>query len=615
MDNQFDNGFQNAQPQRPFTEKTDPPAPANPGEAYDFQPQKPLMQQPAPEAPQNIQQPAPEVTQNIQQPAPEVPQNMQQPAPFVQQNMQQPVPPQNVQNMQNMQQPVPEMRQNAYAPVTEQPQQQGYNPIEHTATYADNRFVNQQYPPQPMRQDNVPPRPDYYAPRPVQQAPVYNDARPYTGRLDQPPRSYAQIQPAQPAPAPKSKANKGLIIVIVVLSVLLMFSIGGMILMTFQNGSPRSGNPQSDPNSGEGSPFNSFTMPDGGNFNELVPNEQATEPAESHKESDYSNKTVKDFAGVKLNAQPADKDDKKYNSTYAYDKASDAVVAIQCYTGKDGAIDSQGSGTVITKDGYVVTNSHVVGNSKTKYILKVVDSKGKTYSAGVVGFDTRTDLAVLKMDGASDLTAVEFGDSEQLALGDDLIIIGNPGGIDFANSMTKGVVSALNRDASSKNLVKYIQTDAAINPGNSGGPAVNMYGQVIGIASAKIVREEYEGMGFCIPSATVKTIVDDLMKNGYVTGRVKIGISGTAITASQAESYGVKKGIYAQTVDKDGPCGKAGVKEGEIVTEFDGTEIASFSEIYSLLEQHKEGDKVKIKLYDPDTKKEREVEITLQADK
>ncbi len=612
MDNQFNNGFQNAQPQRPFTEKTNPTVPVNPGDAYDFQPQKPLMQQPVPEAPQNMQQPVPEAPQNMQQPVPEAPQNMQQPAPEVPQNVQQPMPfaPQNVQ------QPVPEMQQNAYSPAAEQPQ--GYNPIEHTATYADNRFVNQQYPPQPMRQENMPPRPGYYAPRPTQPVPDYSDARPYTGRPEQQPRPYAQSMPLQErpfepqrtaAPAPKSKTNKGLIIVIVVLSVLLMFSIGGMIFMTFQNGSTK----EETKNNGD-NPFNSFTIPNGG-FEMPAPNEQSTQPAENHKESDYSDKVIKDFEGLKLNGQPADKDDKKYNSTYAYDKVSDAVVSIQCCTEKDGTVESQGSGTIITKDGYVVTNAHVIGNSKTMYSLKVIDAKGKTYTAGVVGFDSRTDLAVLKMDGASNLTAVEFGDSEKLELGDDLIIIGNPGGIDFANSMTKGVVSALNRDASSKNLVKYIQTDAAINPGNSGGPAVNLYGQVIGIASAKIVKEEYEGMGFCIPSATVKSIVDDLMKNGYVSGRVKIGISGNAISAAAAQEYGVKKGIYAQTVDKDGPCGKAGVKEGEIVTAFDGTEISSFSEIYNLLEQHKEGDKVKIKLYDPDTKKEREVEITLQADK
>ncbi len=122
-------------------------------------------------------------------------------------------------------------------------------------------------------------------------------------------------------------------------------------------------------------------------------------------------------------------------------------------------------------------------------------------------------------------------------------------------------------------------------------------------------------MAFCIPSTTVKTIVDSLIKNGYVQGRVKIGISGYAVTSDTASQYDVPTGICAETVASDGPCGKAGVKAGEIITEFDGTKISSFAEIYNKLEEHKSGDKVKIKVYNTDTKQEREVEITLQEDK
>ena len=285
-----------------------------------------------------------------------------------------------------------------------------------------------------------------------------------------------------------------------------------------------------------------------------------------------------------------------------------------CYISDD-SVESQGSGIVLTSDGYIVTNAHVIGNSKQEYSIKIVDANGVKYNAGVVGFDSRTDIAVLKIDNAKNLKAAQFGNSDTLKQGDDIVIIGAPGGVDFNNSTTKGIVSALNRDASEKNIVKYIQTDAAINPGNSGGPAVNIYGQVVGIASAKIVDEKYEGMGFCIPSVTAKKIIDELMTNGYVSGRVKIGISGMALSGSEAEMTGVSGGIYVSEVTPGGPCDKAGVKADEVVTAFDGKSIKSFSEIYSLLEEHKPGDKVKIKVYNIENAKEREVEITLQEDK
>lgn len=626
MDNQYDNDYYNtnSQPQKPFTEKNGEPVPTDPEAAYRFEPQKPLMQQPQSE--QEIPaQPAP-----VQNPEP-------QPAPV--QNMpQQPfnAPPQPPQYAPAQPQYKAPVQPNMYQAPPQPPVRDsapGYNPIEQTATYADNRFVDRQYPPQSPAQPNeardfVPKRPDFYGyqqpqqpvkpqttvqPQPEYQG--YPDARPAYSRVETVRQPVYGSEFQSGTKPEKTKTNKGLVIVIIVLSVLLAASIGGMIFFTFDNNSGKSDS-LSDNNSGKSDgPAINFTIPDNNGGGGSNMNPQTTEPAEEHKESDYSDKTDKNFKGIELKAQPADKDDKKYGSTYAYSKASDAAVGVECYQKEGGSVTSQGTGTVITSDGYIVTNSHVIGNSKTMYIIKIVDSKGKTYKAGVVGFDSRTDLALLKIDGAKDMTAVEFGDSEKLELGDDLIVIGNPGGTDFATSMTKGVVSALNRDASTKNLVKYIQTDAAINPGNSGGPAVNDYGQVIGIASAKIVDESYEGMGFCIPSSTVNSTIDSLMKNGYVTGRVKIGISGTAVTSALSQQYGLPKGIYAETVTKDGPCDKAGVKEGEIVTAFDGTDIASFSEIYNLLEGHKAGDKVKIKVYNSETQKTREVEITLQEDK
>ena len=590
MDNQFENDFNNAQPQRPFNEKPEPPVNAEQAPSFDFQPEKPLMQNPAPG----------DTQQFIPQPR-QAPENIN-PA---------------------VQAPVPEAGKQF---------QDGFNPIEHTATYADNRFVNRQYPPQPMPQQMPPQMPPQMPQQPMppqpfgyqaqQEAPTdYGEVRRYERAT--PPRpnygygyqpqtqvyngGYAQqIQPNQPEP-PKSKANKGLVFVIIVLSVLLAASIGGIIFFTFKD-ADSSGNSKKNNSEIE------FTIPNNKDF--TLPNADDNKTVEEkHSESDYSDKVDKNFKGISLENLPSDKSNSKYDSEYAYSKVSDSVVGIECYLDDETTAESQGSGTIITSDGYVLTNAHVFGNSKKLYSIKVVDANNKKYNAGVVGFDTRTDLAILKMDDAKDLKAVTFGDSDNLKIGENIFIVGNPGGIEFKNSLTKGIVSALNRDASNKSIVKYIQTDAAINPGNSGGPAVNVYGQVVGIASSKIVDEKYEGMAFCIPSTTVKSIADSLMKYGYVQGRVKIGISGYAVSSAAASQYDVPTGILAETVSQDGPCGKAGVKAGEIVTEFDGTKISSFSDIYNKLEEHKDGDKVKIKVYNTDSKKEREVEITLQEDK
>ena len=187
----------------------------------------------------------------------------------------------------------------------------------------------------------------------------------------------------------------------------------------------------------------------------------------------------------------------------------------------------EGSGIILRSDGYIVTNSHVIGDSN-KYEVSVITSDGQTYDAKVIGFDVKSDLAVLKID-ATGLPECELGDSSQLVLGDYVIAIGNPGGRQFAGSVTMGIVSGVDRiidteNTESTSAMRYIQTDAAINPGNSGGALVNMYGQVIGVNTAKIAASGYEGMGFAIPSTKVKEIVADLIDYGYVEGRVKLGI-------------------------------------------------------------------------------------------
>lgn len=432
----------------------------------------------------------------------------------------------------------------------------------------------------------------------------------YQNNRNLPPQynAYAPYPPMPPRP-PKKKANAGLIAIIVVLCVLLVGSmVGYFVYFVSEN------NKKQDNNS---SNSYSFTMP---NYGYNIPStEPTTAPVSEHKESDYSDKADENYKGVVLESKPKDADsNKSYTAESAFDKVSDSVVGIVGYTDEITTVENsatQGSGIILTSDGYVVTNAHVIGNSKTTYLLQVVTSDGKSYNAGVVGYDSRTDIAVLKMDDAKDLKAATFGDSEKIELGEDIIVVGNPGGLDYQNSITKGIVSAVDRKMSSTSLVKYIQTDAAINPGNSGGPIVNLYGQVVGIATAKIVSEKYEGMGFAIPSETAKDIIDTLMKKGYVEGRVKIGITGSNVSSDVASAYGIPMGIMVDEISKDGPCYGTELKKDDIITGVDDKEIQSFSDIYEILETHKPGDKIVIKYYRMSDQSTGEVEVTLAEDK
>lgn len=424
-----------------------------------------------------------------------------------------------------------------------------------------------------------------------------------------------QYNPQMFAQYPQKKTKGGIIALIIVLCSLLTIGFIGMMVYGF------SVDIKEDLNSDRSDSGNSFRLPNKDSTTPFETLPDTSSQSKTHDESDYSDKVNKDYSGMKLESNPKDtKTNDSYTAAKASEKVSDSVVGILCYSGDvpDQAdtttASSQGSGIIFSQDGYVITNAHVIGNSKTAYAIRVVTSDGKVYKAGVVGYDSRTDIAVLKMDDAKGLTPATFGDSSQLEVGQDIIVVGNPGGLDYQNTTTKGVISALDRKLSTSSLTKYIQTDAAINPGNSGGPLVNYYGQVVGITTSKIVSETYEGMGFAIPSQTVKNIVDTLVKNGYVEGRVKIGISGIAVTSDQASNYNIPQGIYVQSIVSGGPCDGTSLKKGDIITEVDGETITSFADVYAILETHKPGDKIKVKYYSSSSG-DGEVEITLQEDK
>lgn len=424
-----------------------------------------------------------------------------------------------------------------------------------------------------------------------------------------------QYNPQMFAQYPQKKTKGGIIALIIVLCSLLTIGFIGMMVYGF------SADIKEDLNNDRSDSGNSFRLPNKDSTTPFETLPDTSSQGKTHDESDYSDKVNKDYSGMKLESNPKDaKTNNSYTAAKASEKVSDSVVGILCYSddvpdqADTTTASSQGSGIIFSQDGYVITNAHVIGNSKTAYAIKVVTSDGKVYKAGVVGYDSRTDIAVLKMDDAKGLTPATFGDSSQLEVGQDIIVVGNPGGLDYQNTTTKGVISALDRKLSTSSLTKYIQTDAAINPGNSGGPLVNYYGQVVGITTSKIVSETYEGMGFAIPSQTVKNIVDTLVKNGYVEGRVKIGISGIAVTSDQASNYNIPQGIYVQSIVSGGPCDGTSLEEGDIITEVDGETITSFADVYAILETHKPGDKIKVKYYSSSSG-DGEVEITLQEDK
>lgn len=251
----------------------------------------------------------------------------------------------------------------------------------------------------------------------------------------------------------------------------------------------------------------------------------------------------------------------------------------------------EGSGVIISKDGYIVTNQHVVDGATS---LKVVTSEGLTYEATLIGEDTQTDLAVIQINTGDELVPAEFGSSEDLQVADEVMAIGNPGGMQLNSSVTFGRVSALNRQVENSETgytIKCIQTDAAVNPGNSGGALVDMNGHVVGIVSSKIVATDYEGLGFAIPSDTAQPIVSDLIEYGYIKDRPMLGISGQYIDRLTASFYGMNAGYYVVQVNSEN-AQNAGLQRGDMITAIDDTQITSANTISTYIANKKPGETV-----------------------
>ena len=496
--------------------------------------------------------------QNNEQPAAETrntaPQN-EQPAqaPQSEQPMQQPQaeqPAQAPQSEQPMQQPRAE--QPAQAPQSEQPMQQPQAEQPAQAPQSE----------QPQAEE---PRTPFQTPV---QHPEFRQAQQQTGFGEVPPMS-------QKPHTPKNKKHsRGLALGLCGVAAACLLFAGGAVVGNMAFG----GNANSDSGTSASTSDSAPTL-----------------QINSKPESDSSNSsdnydTADGMAGEDI-----------------YKKVNPSVVSVISTTSEG---TGSGSGVIMSKDGYIITNNHVVDGAQS---VSVQLSDGTSLDAEIIGTDEQTDLAVIKVTPTSDLTAAEFGDSDELEPGEYAYAIGSPGGVQFANTITGGRISAINRDLTvNDRVMTLIQTDASINNGNSGGALINKYGQVVGITSAKLSGNAFgsatvEGMGFAIPINTAKDIVDELIQNGYVSGRPSIGITGQNVESADGKVSGVQ--VYS--IDSRAKAASEGLQVGDVITAVDGTPTPDMDKVNELKQDKKAGDKLTLSVYRISTGKTLNITITL----
>ncbi len=321
--------------------------------------------------------------------------------------------------------------------------------------------------------------------------------------------------------------------------------------------------------------------------------------------------------------------DVEYNSdgTYAYTRdlvkeVKDSIVYIEVYVTYRGqeTLYGAGSGIVISSDGYIITNAHVAENDDhpvSKLVVNVNttdpdtgDSLSTSYTAELLGSDTDTDLAVLKID-AKDLHAAKLGDSDKLSLGDDVVVIGNPLGLE--TSVAKGVVSGLNRQVYDDNSISAIQTDTAINSGNSGGGMFNMYGEVVGVVNMKLVNNNAENLGFAITINDAKPVISDLITKGYVSGRPILGITCLQVSDYLGAIQGMTPGLLVTDIDQSLAIAKSELVVGDTITAINGTEVRSVDEVSEIIKDMKPGDKVTVTVARTDSRgREKSVDFEVE---
>ena len=278
-----------------------------------------------------------------------------------------------------------------------------------------------------------------------------------------------------------------------------------------------------------------------------------------------------------------------------YSTVSPAVVYL--YTYVDDMPYGSGSGVIMSEDGYIITNTHIISVCD-RCVVTLTD--GTEYDAKLVGMDEASDVAVLKIDG-EDLPYAVFGDSDAVQVGDEVVAIGNPISTVYNSTMTNGIISGINRTfVDDGYTMTLLQTNAAINEGNSGGALINMYGQVIGITNMKIMYNYYatvEGIGFAVPSAVIKEVADQLIENGFVYGEPAIGIIAAGLTSEAMSLYDLPSGVYISDIRDGSDALNRDIRVGDIITEVNGTPVSTVDEINTIKNQLQVGDTITLTIY------------------
>lgn len=434
------------------------------------------------------------------------------------------------------------------------------------------------------------------APTPPQAPPTYRPTyQPSpTYRPQTPVSPYAPPTPPAPQPPKKKKGNAAVVILSVLCGVsLLICTVLGVMMATS----------------------------DGSNMNDR---DDSSPSASSPAGDDRDDHPVNENSPTLEISDATDVDDGGLSTAEIVARNLDATVVLTMYDkdvtgfdyyggmGTDGELVQAGeaSGIIMTEDGYIITNSHCVydeeyGEEYDRIDVSLYD--GRVYEdAQIIGYDPTTDLAVIKIDEKK-LSVAEFGDSSALALGDRVVTLGNSGGLQW--SVSQGVLSGQARDVYEDTgyAIKCLQVDAVINPGSSGGPLLNAYGQVIGVNSAKIVMDGYEGLGFSIPINEAKEVIDDLVKYGYVTGRVALGITGRTITSVGYE------GFMIESIEPGSAMIGTNARQGDIITHVDGVRVIDYAQMRTELTSHQVGDTITLTLIrlNQQTRKVTEFDVTV----
>ncbi len=299
-----------------------------------------------------------------------------------------------------------------------------------------------------------------------------------------------------------------------------------------------------------------------------------------------------------LQELPEDMDDGLPTTQIARD-VGPSVVCINVYVPQSLSVAAYGSGVILNEEGFIVTNAHVVEDASA---LSVILNDGREFSARIIGQDTQSDLAVIKIE-AEDLVPATFGNSDTLEVGERTVVIGNAAGR-LAGTVTQGIISGLNRQVpiqmsdGSVITMNLIQTDAAINPGNSGGAVVNRFGQVIGISSAKLSGSDYEGLCFAIPISDAKPVVENLIAYGYVRDRMTLGVTVIALSSVTGPDRGLPaQGLYIAEILPESDLLNQDVKVGDVIVKADGQELAAAADLQAILKEKKSGDTIDLEIY------------------